>query len=199
MAAPDGTGLGLIEFFDYLADKGLMNKATAAGRRSAAQKVLEIDDGWQSCDLRDLDLDEQFNRFSNLRKQDYKPQSLSVYGSRFKSAVGEYLRYLDDPSGFRASGAVESRSKSRKPPGQEGEPVGERSGASGGAVAYTEVAVVRGERDEPKERERLITYPFPIRAGMVAYLQIPVDLRQDEAERLAQFIQTLAMPAEAEV
>lgn len=193
----DGTGEGLVEFFEYLGERGLMNKATAGARKTAATKVLGIDEGWEDTDLRALDLDEQVERFMRLEKQNYKPNSLAVYASRFKSAVEEYLNYLANPSSFKAPssstgngdkanarGASKASTTTSQTPLQASEDVRGTGGTESPAPPATQ-----------SPQHKLITYPFPLRgSGTMAYLQLPPDLRADEASRLAKFLESLAIP-----
>lgn len=188
----DGTAQGLVDFFDYLAERGLMNKATATARKTAATKVLGIDEGWEDTDLRALDLDEQFERFTRLEKQNYKPNSLAVYGSRFRSAVEEYLSYLEDPSSFKAPSAKPA-SNGKKTSAKAAKPAG--SPETSESVPADEPAHQIAAGTPPPHQQKLLTYPFPLRGtGTMAYLQLPPDLSADEAARLGRFLESLALP-----
>lgn len=172
----DGTGKGLVEFLDYVADKGLMNKSTAQARRSAVTKVLGIDEDWESVDLRSLDLDDQTLRFETISKAELTPASLETYSSRFRSAVAEYLKYLDDPASYRPRRSQRRSSQAKRDEGSTSPRNGGRAGPD----------------PEPQPRDDLVTYPFPLRPRTMAYLQLPPDLRPGEAERLANFVSSLA-------
>ena len=41
------------------------------------------------------------------------------------------------------------------------------------------------------EINRRVTYPFPLRPGVICELRLPVDLTQTEARRLAEWVETL--------
>src|SRR5690606_30286962 len=71
----------LNEFFDYLANKHLLNKNTVQSRRGAANKILGVLDENEASDLRQLDVELVFQRFANKAGKDYKPDSLMVYRS----------------------------------------------------------------------------------------------------------------------
>lgn len=45
-----------------------------------------------------------------------------------------------------------------------------------------------------KRTSHQLTYPFPLRPDMTITLTLPVDLTADEAEKLAVFLRTLAVP-----
>lgn len=134
MPHADGTAGAMLEFFDYVAERGLMNKSTAAARKSASTKILSIDEGWEAIDLGSLDLDEHVARFHTLRKSEYAPNSLTTYESRFRSGVDEYLRWLSDPSSFKApSRQNRTNGRSRR----EGDAAGNGT-EDGGSIATDE-------------------------------------------------------------
>src|SRR6202035_2619484 len=91
----------LLEFLDYLSNKGLMNRTTAASRKAAANKVLGILGEDEAADVSALDLDKVMSRFHNLEGANYTPESLNTYKSRLKSAIDDFLRYQKDPLNFR--------------------------------------------------------------------------------------------------
>ncbi len=183
----DGTGRGLIRFLEYAANRGYMNKNTSAAHRSAVTKVLEIDgERWEAIDLRELDVDQQIARFTNLRKMDYSSQSIKTYESRFRNALTEYFRFLDDPGSYRSGGGRETSAKASKKPSPK---------------RPAETAPDREQRPDtpvaPPSRDLLVTYPFPVRETLMAYLQLPKDLSEREAQRVAKFVQSLAMETSA--
>lgn len=174
----EATGTGLVEHWSWAAKKGLMNSNTAGALRAACSQVLSVDDNWESLDVRAMDVDLMLQRFENLRMKDFTPKSLAQYGSRFRRAVKSYLQYLENPQGWRfdtrepkAAGNSDSPSKARKRSSRKEEV------ASAPAEALGE----------------MISYPFPVRAGVVARLVLPRDLRGQEARRLSAFLQSLAI------
>jgi hypothetical protein len=175
-----GTGAGLISFIQWMREKGLMKPATAGSWRSAAQALLEIDgEGWEAIDLRTLDVEEQFHRFTNHRGSRYTPGSLNTYGQRFRDAVATYLDYLANPTGFRPPA-----SRTRKNQKSSVRPVAKTDAADERAVSV--------ERTPPGGRD-LITYPFPLQSGDLAYVQLPVRVDSSDAERLCAFIRSIAI------
>jgi hypothetical protein len=97
------TGQQLVDHWNWAAEKGLMNKNTASGRRSACVQVLSILPDWQNVDVSQLNVDDVLLRFQNLKKKDFRPNVLEVYKKRFKVALDSYLEYLRDPGNWRAS------------------------------------------------------------------------------------------------
>ena len=171
-----GTGQGLVEFLTYVTDKGLLNKNTAGALRAAARELLSVENkDLASIDVRKLDVDQLAHRFANLRAQKFAPQSLETYQSRFRKAVDMYLRYLDNPAGWRP----EIRTRAAPSPERTG-------GRSNGGVPTAATL-------PPPASSGMIQYPFPIREGVVASLTLPTNLRKTEAKRLAAFLESLAV------
>lgn len=170
-----GTGAGLLEFLSWMGDKGLMNPRTAGAYKSACTKVLEIDADWLTTDVKALDVSAQIDRFARLNGPRYTPGSLMTYGQRFRSAVETYLDYLKSPAAFRG--------KPVAPPKK--------------AVDRRSQDPQRPDRPSSAEPSRvhadLVTYPFPLRSGGMAYLQLPRELSGQEAKRLCAFVHSLAM------
>src|ERR1700732_5098681 len=92
----------LIDHWNWAAEKGVMNRNTAAGLRSACTRVLEAaGDDWEKTDVTTLDVEDLLVRFQNLKKKDFRPQVLEVYKQRFRNALASYLEYLHNPGGWK--------------------------------------------------------------------------------------------------
>lgn len=177
----DTTGKALVDFWRWVAEKGLMNTNTAGALRAACAQVLGILDDWETLDVRALDVDDVLRRFVNKRSKDFKPETLEAYKRRFVLAVREFLKYANDPSSW-------------KPPAQE------RAARRG-----RERAADSTEPDEPSVTTTsrpaapsapvsgLVEYPFPLREGRFAYLRLPVDLNQADVKRLTAYLNTLVV------
>lgn len=172
----------LLEFLDYLADKGLVAKATVASRKAAAGKVLGILSDEEAHDVTNLDLDDVMTRFNNLEGKNYTPGSLSSYLSRLKAAVDDFRTYLENPLAFRPS--VQMRDK-RKPEGKKGEP----------APAHTDQQH-SAERQLVKAPLSSSILPIPIRPDTTVFVQgLPYDLTEAEAAKVANVIRAMASTA----
>lgn len=172
----DTSGKALIEHWDWVAQKGLMNKNTAGALRSAVKQVLSIEEDPDATDIATLDVESFLKRWENLRKQNFKPDSLETYKQRFRQALGLYRSYLEDPGGYRPSRAKPSRPEKTngKKPGREA------------SAQPTETPA------EPlQQRGKVMDYPFPLREGVIAHLYLPVDLRASEVKRPGAFMSTL--------
>jgi hypothetical protein len=180
------TGGKVVEFLDYAAKNGLMNKATAGSLSSAVRKVLEVthpETNWDDVDVSSLDLNDVGLRFETLSRTQYKPDSLQVYKSRFKNAVKMHSEWVANPSGWRYK-AERPAAARKKPPSAEG----------AGTAQGKDIDHTTGETNSPPKppvHESIIAYPYPLRPGMVVQINLPPDLRATEARRLAAFIESL--------
>ena len=171
----------LLNFIDYLANRGLMAKATANSRRAAASKVLGILSTEEAEDVTSLNLDEVMSRFQNLEGQGYTPSSLATYRSRVKSAVEDFNRYLNSPLGFKPSVGKRERPKSE-------------TSKSASATPAEQTKNSTGTRPTSPPMSNSIV-PIPIRQDVTVYVQgLPFDLSQGEAERIANVIRAMATP-----
>lgn len=172
----------LLEFLDYLADKGLMAKATVAARKAAAGKVLGILSEEEARDVTNLNLDDVMVRFQNLEGKNYTPGSLSTYLSRVKSAVEDFTTYLENPLAFRPS--VQVREK-RKPENKKGAPTTANTVQKHGV-----------ERPPVKAPLSSTILPIPIRPDTTVFIQgLPYDLTEAEAAKIANVIRAMASSA----
>mgnify|MGYP001573336483 FL=1 len=176
----------LYKFLDYASKKGLLKKNTATSRKIASMKILEILDDSDKTDLRNIDLDDVFNRFQNRSGSNFKPESLGVYKSRFKSALDDFMRWSENPSAFRPS--VKSRT-ARSGEAQDGQQKNTK--------AATSSSRKRGSMSRPGVSTDLdvhgVVFPIPIRQGVVVKIaNIPNDLTKEEASKIAAVVHALA-------
>ena len=178
----DYSGKAVVEFLEYTAKNGLMNNATAGSLSSAVRKVLDAttpDGSWEEVDLKEANLDDIADRFETLSRTKYKPDSLQVYKSRFKNAVKMYTEWLANPSGWRykAERPASQRNKRKQTVPQNGVVVAQH--------------VPTPQYVPPPPDKEMIAYPYPLRPGMIVQINLPPDLRGQEAKRLAAFIESL--------
>ena len=171
----------LLEFLDYLADKGLMAGATVAARKAAVGKVLGILPEEEADDVTNLNLDQVMARFNNLEGRGYTPGSLTTYLSRTKSAVEDFRAYLENPLAFRPSVQTRDRRKSE-------------TKRNGSAPVNTDQA--SSEKHVVKAPLSSTILPIPIRPDMTVFVQgLPYDLTEAEANKIANVIRAMATPA----
>lgn len=175
------SGKTLIDHWSWAAEKGVMNRNTAAGLRAACVQVLGVVEDPEQVDVASLDVEDLLTRFQNLRKQRFKPQVLEAYKRRFRNAVKSYKEYLENPGTW-------------KPASQERAAGAERRQKGPNAVATSNRAISGPDRSRPAIAPAGIEeYPFPLRPGVMARLLLPVDLSRDEARRIKAFVDMLVV------
>lgn len=189
----DYTGGGLIAFLDAAIAKGWLNVSTAKGLRTATTKVLEIEPGWESIDLRSVEIDSLFHRFQNLRRNDYGDASMRVYRTRLGQAVKMYVARLDGDANWQAYGPSAKSSGSSRSNGENGSPKSKKTASVKVGTASPPVAPTHHEASSVRqEAAALMRYPFPLRDDLDAVLSLPRDLTKSEAARLSAFLSSLA-------
>jgi hypothetical protein len=178
----DTSAKALVEHWKWAAQKGLMNGTTARMMGNACNQVLgEIDD-WTQLDVANMDADEVFRRFQNLRSKDLTPRSLSDYRRRFKQALESFREYIADPTAWKGPGQ-ERRVRPPQPDGGSDKPP--KNPAT--------VRTSRPPRNGRADTQDLIEYPYPLRSDLMVRISLPRDLRLIEAKRLGSYIATLAV------
>jgi hypothetical protein len=115
----------LIAFLDFVGEKGLMKKATAASYKKACNIVLRILDEAEATDLSKVDLESVFFRHRNKAAGKIAPKTLKTYEIRTRAAVDSFLQYVTDPSLWkpsvqqRTSRAAKAAPSAKKPKGRE--------------------------------------------------------------------------------
>lgn len=179
MVDKDYSLTALNQFCDHASDKGLLKKNTAQSRKAAANKVFSILDASEASDLRNIDVDAVFDRFQNLQGMQYKPDSLQVYLSRTKTALADFIAFVDNPSGFKSSAANRMKPSPKTEKTNKIQPVNSAS----------------PERDAEQHEAKHLAVPVPLREGLIVkIMNLPADLSASEAERLAAIIKAYAIP-----
>jgi len=164
----------LVDFHDYMADKGLMAKNTAQSRKVAVTKVLGVLDDVEATDVTALDIEDVMTRFQRLHGQSYTPISLVSYKSRLRSALDDFLSYLANPLAFRPSVQNRARAKARSSKEERGE-------MGGRSERRAEPA-----RPVPLPSAAGLIVPIPIRSDLTVHVQgLPFDLTEAEARKIA--------------
>ena len=179
----------LTEFLKYVADHGLWKANTAVGYRTAASKIEGDLTEQEAADVREIELDLVFQRYVNRNKLKVSPSTLSTYKRRLRKAIDEFVRYRNDPMNYRPQLTSAGRQGSAT---EAGSPGGGRAGERAPKTRRATETVAQPS-GPPSSSTPMLTVPFPLRHDFLASVQIPRDLRKGEAERLAAFINTLAM------
>jgi hypothetical protein len=180
--AAQGTGEGLLSFLDYAMEKGYLKIPTGQAMKTACKEVLSATAGdhWESADLASLDIEDTLRRFETLRAMKFSTGSLNTYKGRFKKSVTMFEEFRCNPSGWRPD--VKPRNRMSK--------ADDKASVTGKVQA---VSPPRMSGVTSHSASSMITYPFPLRDGVLASLQLPSDLTKREATRLSAFIDSLAI------
>lgn len=172
----------LVEFLDWLADKGLMAAGTVSARKAAVSKILGILSEDEAEDVLSLDLETLMTRFNNLQGKNYTPDSLVTYKSRLKSSLEEFEDYVKNPMGYRPS--VQTRERRPSSPKQQTEQLhSPNRGAPASMQAETPIGTTH-------------IFPIQLRPDLVVRIQgLPFDLTEMEARKIANVVLAMASPA----
>lgn len=173
----------LTKFLDIAASQGLLNRATAQSRKVAASKVLGVLEDPQKSDLRDVDIDEALKRFGNLERGKLKPASLQVYGTRTRSALKDFISWVDDPINFKASVSPRSTSPATS------KKASRRSGGS--KRQHDEPATDGAQENTPQGQGFRITVPLRMGTQLVEVRNLPTDLTAQDVKRITAVLNAL--------
>ena len=172
----------LIDHWDWAAEKGLMNATSARIIKNACSQVVGVLDNWDQIDVDEIDPDDVFARFQNLKGKGLTPRSLQDYRRRFRQALASFRAYVKDPPSWKGPGQ-ERRARQAQPDGRSDKPP--KKPATTGTP--------QPPRAGRAEASDLIEYPYPLRSDLMVRISLPRDLRLIEAKRLGSYIATLAV------
>jgi len=171
----------VLDFLDHASERGLMPAATAAALATAVRNVFGVLTDAERDNLAAIDLEGAIRRFSNKRARDFNPSTLKEYGRRVHRAIALFQQWREDPANFSAKTRTTKVSTKKQ-----------RNGGSGARTAVPlEVAL-----QEPTSATSEGGYQSSISIRpnwVVTITNVPVDLTDSEAERLANFVRLLAM------
>ncbi|WP_449393513.1 hypothetical protein [Devosia riboflavina] len=168
----------LVEFLEYAANKGLLNKATANAKRIAVERIFEVAEDSERLDVRAVDFPSLMHRFMNLEGSGFKPDSLSSYQSRVRSGIDEFLSWKSNPMGFR-------------PNKRNGAAKSARSGAK--TEASREPPKLQQDQT-PRPAVQTNSIPIPIRSDLTVVVHgLPFDLTSAEANKIAKVVMAMTM------
>ncbi|MES1956212.1 hypothetical protein [Salinisphaera hydrothermalis] len=171
------------KFLDHAGKTGMLPKNTAQSRKTASQKLLSVLHGDEAADLRNVDVEELAARFENRHKGDYAPQSLRVYQSRARSAINDFIGWVDNPSGFKPAGKRAAK-RGRSEQTDDGKARNQDSGGAGAPAGGT---------DDGRKPSTTFNIPIPVRDGFIVEVAgLPMDLKPEEAQRIAGIVTAYA-------
>jgi len=177
---PDGsyTVDALLKFLKQAGMQGLINPAAARARRNAVEQLHAEMSEEERRDVRQLDVDELAARFHKLEGSSIRTEALALYVERFKMALADFLSWNDHPAAFETLGSERQRALPRQPDGRSN-------------ISPEQLAVERSCLaicDSPPD-----VVPIGIRPGVTVHVAgLPLDLKPDEAERIARVVRAYA-------
>lgn len=178
------SGKDVQAFLEYLADKGLAKAGTMQARRIAVGRVMETVGEEEFSDVRKIDVEHIMQRFHNLEGAKFTPESLRTYKSRVSTAIADFLRYKENPAGFKMAG----QRTTRKP----AEP--QRPKADAVKADPQEMPVEAAPLDKKAALVDALDLPIPIRTDVVVRVSgLPHDLKSAEAQKIANVIVAMAI------
>ena len=179
MTGKDYSQQAFLEFLRQGAVTGITKPATARSRKLAAEHLLVQLKSHERIDLRLLDVDELCSRFHKLQGSTIRPETIQLYNERLTSALKDFLSWTSDPGNFRS---IEGEK-------QEAFVVADRD-TPGQAQAREELAL-----NPPRSPHDI--FPVPLRENLVVFIQnVPLDMTQAEARKIAAVVSALALPEE---
>lgn len=158
----------------------MLKRNTAQSRKLAANKILAVLEDSETADLRTVDVDSAFERFQNKQGMQYKPDSLQVYLSRVRTALSDFVSYVDNPAGFKPASVQRSRSKPKDANTNSKDT--KETGAKGSTPPL-----------DHHEHQHIVV-PVPLREGLTIKISnLPADLTEAEANRIAAIIKAFAV------
>jgi site-specific recombinase XerD len=163
----------LVSFLEYLSDKNLLNSSTASARKAAVIKILSAVDEEEKNDLRTLNLEQLFQRFTNKYGKDFTPESLVTYKSRFNLALNHFFQYKQNPATFKIGNAKRSIKESG---------TAKKVGAKNIAHQHSQLPPA------PNDTKSYVLQ-IPISDGrLIEIRNLPMDLNASDAKKIAAII-----------
>lgn len=180
MAEEDFTPAGLLRFLRGAPEQGLLNPAVARARANAIDQLFTVITPEEREDIRRIDVDRLAGRLHKLEGSTIRPEVVELYRTRVHEALVDYLAWLADPKTFATIGGHTLR-RDLRAFAAAGEDAAE-------ARALEDIALATSDR-----RKDYIS--VPLREGLTVYVtNLPLDLSQAEAERIARVVSALAQP-----
>lgn len=167
----------LFDFFEYLKLKGLVKPNSVRNWKNAAIQVLEVLQPDELQDLRNIDTEDVFHRFTNLKSTKYAPKSLQTYKTRFDNGINSFLDWVDNPSGFKPNLQTRKSRVKKK------------------ITSNNNRQKNNFDIPPPRHPSDILAFPIPIRLDCVVNIvNLPSNLTASEAKKIAAVIVALADP-----
>jgi hypothetical protein len=182
----DYSKASLTKFVDTAVDHGLLNANTAAGWTAAVSRILG--DMADDEDVRTVDVPTAIKRYHNKHPGELKGTVLKEYERRLTRALGDFVKYTEDPTAYKGRGRGPSVDS------EAGRPARKAKAKSQTITPQTGAITVTGAAPEvtPVPAKVGMTVDFNMRPDFLAQVVVPRDMKAAEAKRLCRLIMALA-------
>lgn len=178
----------LLDFMDYVQSKGLANSETSKNKKIAVARVLDIVGLGEDDDLREIEVEDLLQRFENKAGTKLSPGSLQSYKSRVGSSIVDFLRFKENPSGFKMNGAK----KGSRLTGLRKKPETSRSSKD-----QQLPAIIPKPDSTSGSNEFTVDFPIVLRQNLIVRIVgLPSDLKQHEARKIANVVSAMVSEEE---
>ncbi|HSX01904.1 MAG TPA: hypothetical protein VLI05_01165 [Candidatus Saccharimonadia bacterium] len=198
-----GTAEGLLQLIRQFTQQGHITVGAGKALEIAVTKVLSTVDGdaWLSQNVRIINVDKYMIMFRNKTQGTYTADSLRAYASRVRRALAWYDNFLRDPTWTPPPGKARRVSKVANP-GKT------KTQTANAAVRQSPLkvpawlasspprAAIRDDQPGSAATVELVSYVFPLRPNQLVTLHLPLQITAHEAQRLARFVDSLAIDEE---
>lgn len=178
MSSEDYTLVSLMRFLRQSTIEGLLNPAVAKSRIKAVEELQTELTEDEKADIKCIDVDVLCSRFHKLHDSSIRPEVLDLYKKRVNAALADYLSWLDNPKSFFSIGGDTIRKDKRYSMSEK-------------EISFEEKAleeITLSTADKQKD-----IFSIPLRDDVTIFVQnIPLDISETEAEKIANVIKALA-------
>lgn len=186
------TGAGLIYFCDIMIKRNEMTKGTGSALRTGCKKVLDTEEDPDDLNLRNLDMEALLRRFRNKNRIDLNDNSLRTYEQRFKQTVEMYLKFIDGDADWNPVKARPGAGAGKSPTAKATKPGTVVEIKPGATTPASEPPSEAATAVPPTPGPGRMLFPIPLRPGRRALLDLPEDLTEQEAKKVANVVAALA-------
>ncbi|MGE4072299.1 MAG: hypothetical protein AB7E72_14105 [Lysobacterales bacterium] len=168
----------LHEFLRQAPVAGLLNPAVAKSRGQALEQVQDELTVVERNDLRLIDVDELCGRLHKIGDSSVRPEVLDLYNKRLKATLVDYLAWVQNPKSYASVGGDRVK-RSARGDGTSQERLQEMRALEDTLLATSDWA------------PGIVS--IPLREGTSVFVQnLPLDLTEQEARKIARVIEALA-------
>ena len=178
----------LLDFMDYVQSKGLANPETSKNKKIAVARVLDIVGLGDDDDLREIEVEDLLQRFENKAGTKLSPGSLQSYKSRVGSSIVDFLRFKENPSGFKMNGVKKSGRLTR---------VLKKPETGKSSKDQQLPAIIPRPESADGNNEFTLDFPIVLRQNLVVRIVgLPSDLKHHEARKIANVVNAMVSEEE---